>query len=123
MLNLRQQTVNVKRTDLIAALKQGLDLHKAQYTEALNDYHTAVITFLRSAVERVELDGDYSDVVLKLSSPENKEKEYLDVIEMLEVSVDETIQLDKESYKAFYKNEWPWTQNFLALAASYKAFN
>lgn len=119
MLNLRNQTVNVNRLELLKALKTGMELHNKQYAEAVTDYKLAVKVFMRGALERVEADN-FKDLVLQLQKPVNKESEYLDVIEMLEVSVDDTIQLDKESYKAFYKNEWSWSQGFAASAALYK---
>lgn len=121
MLSLHNQTVNVKRLDLIEAMKKGLELHKQQYEEALQDYKQAVHKYLESALDRIELSGDYSDVVLKITPPVLKESDYTDVIEMLEVSVDDTIQLDKESYKAFYKNEWSWTKAFALAASTYKS--
>lgn len=121
MLSLRNQTVNVNRISLIEALRKGLDLHRAQFAEAESDYKVAVQVFLIKALERTK-EGDYSKVKLDLDPPQNRENDYLDVIEMLEVSVDETIQLDREAYKAYYKNEWSWSRNFLEAAASYKSF-
>lgn len=119
MINLRDQQVNVNRLELIEAIKKGLEIHKAKYKESLEDYKEAVKIFMREALVRAEAE-DFKDLVLTIQAPFNKESEYLDVIEMLEVSVDETIQLDKESYKAFYKNEWSWTGMFEASASLYK---
>lgn len=119
MINLRQQTVNVSRIALIDALKKGLELHRSQFIEADRDYKAAVLAFQTAAQERTAR-GDFSDFRMNLHAPENKEQEYIDIIEMMEVSVDEVVQIDKDAFKAFYKNEWPWSAGFLAASAGYK---
>lgn len=121
MLSLRNQTVNVNRVALILALKQGKTQHKAQLLEATTDYRSAAVAFLEEAKERTDR-GDFSDIHFKLSEPVSKVSQYDDVIAMLEVSVDDTIQLDSEAYRAYYKNEWPWTNSFLESVGAYKAF-
>lgn len=119
MMNLRQQTVNVDRSALLLALRAGLEKHRTQYAEARVEYEAAVVVFMSDALARAKA-GDFRDLVLRLAAPANHEREYLDVIEMLEVSVDETIQLDRDAYKAYYRNEWAWQSNMLEAMASYK---
>lgn len=119
MINLRQQTANVSRLSLIAALRKGLELHRAQFIEADRDYKAAVLAHQEAARARTA-SGDFSDFRMNLHAPENKSQEYVDVIEMMEVSVDDVVQIDKDAFKAFYKNEWPWTAGFLAASAGYK---
>jgi len=119
MLNMRQQSVNVSRLELIAALEKGLEMHRAQFMESLADYKAAVVKFMGEAYERAQA-GNFKNLTLMLREPENHEADYLDIIEMMQVSVDDTIQLDKESYKAFYRNEWSWSSNLIASAIAYK---
>lgn len=120
MLSLRSRSVNVSRTDLIEAVKRGKELHLKAYAEAQSDYQVNVNVFLTEAVRRVS-QGDFSMVKIPFDPPVLRTTEYDEVIEMMEVSVDETINLDAESYKAYYKNEWPWTRSFLESAALYKS--
>lgn len=119
MLNMRQQSVNVDRLELISALEKGLEMHRLQLAESKADYAAAVVKFMGDAYERAK-SGDFKNLTLMLREPENHEADYLDIIEMMQVSVDKTIQLDKESYKAFYRNEWSWSSNLLASAMAYK---
>jgi hypothetical protein len=58
---------------------------------------------------------------LYITPPQNHAEEFTEMIEMFELSVDEKINLDHQSFKAFFKNEWPWKKQFEMLAASYKA--
>lgn len=119
MLNLRHQHVNVNRHALIDALRTGLDLHRVQYAQAKVEYEAAVVVFLGEALARAQA-GVFKDLILRLSPPQNHAADYLDVIEMLEVSVDETVQLDRDAYKAYYRNEWSWSTGFLESASAYK---
>lgn len=121
MLNLRQQTVNVDRHELIKAISAGLVKHEQELLEARTEYRTAVTLFLTEALNRTT-KGDFNDVHLKLQPPVSKRQQYTDVIEMLRVSVDSTIQLDSEAYRAYYKNEWPWTASFNESVGAIKQF-
>lgn len=121
MLNIRQQHVNVNRLQLIEALQAGLATHKVEYAEAMKDYEAAVIKFLEEATARAK-SGNFTDLVLRLQKPENHTKDYTNVIELLEVSVDETIQLDSEAFRAYYKGEWGWKAAFGASATALKSY-
>lgn len=120
MLNLNHQTVNVNRFELIIALKAGLIAHREQYVTLRAEYEAAVIKFTTDAARRAK-KGDFTNLVLNISAPKNHSGIYEDVIEMLEVSVDETIQLDKDAYKAYYKNQWSWSAGLEAMGAAYKS--
>lgn len=121
MLTMRTQAINVTRLALLEALKVGRTLHEDALREAVADYQAAAITFLAEATARVQR-GDFTKVHFKLQEPQSNLQKYDDMIDMFSVSVDETINLDMESYKAYYKNEWPWTNSFLEAAQGYKAF-
>ena len=120
MFNLRNQTVTVSRESLIEALHDNLSLHKAEYQEAMSDYRAKVIADLKAALARAEA-GDFEKVNVHVSQPESHEQEFQDVIGMLEMSVDETITLDSDAFKAYFRNEWPRKRQFELIAASYKS--
>lgn len=120
MLTLNDQRITVSRIDLINALKNSLSEHKISYSEALEDYKNSVEAYLEAALSRVST-GDFSDVVLKLTPPVNHEDQYVEILEMMEASTDETITLDKGSFNAYYRNVWPWTSQFSASAVAYKS--
>lgn len=120
MLNLRNQTVNVDRQALIDALYKGLQKHQTQYAELKEEYQKAVVKFMSAAARRAR-KGDFRDLVLRIQAPTDHSAEYIDAIEMLEVSVDVNIQLDKETYKAYYRNEWSWSAGLEVASAMYKS--
>lgn len=120
MLNLHTQSVNVNRTALLEALHANLETHQAEYREAMRDYQAKVVAELTASLARAKA-GDFSKVNIHIPQPESHEQDFLDVIGMMELSVDETINLDSAAFKAYFRNEWPWKRQFDLMAASYKA--
>jgi tetratricopeptide (TPR) repeat protein len=122
MMNIRQRSVNVSRQQLLVKLKENLLKHQAEYQEALIEFHKRLIDDLKLAhkqVSKVANVEELKDFSFKVSFPQNHEKDYAEVIEMLEMSVDESINLDSESFRAYVKNEWSWQKQFLAAKAAY----
>lgn len=122
MMNLRQRSVNVKRTELIEALKKNLEIHRAEYKEALVDFKKRLLEDLEAGAKHVAnaTPEELSKFSVRIIFPQNHEKEFEEVIEMLELSVDEHINLDSESFKAYFKNEWSWATAFKNMTESYK---
>jgi hypothetical protein len=124
MINIHRQSVNVSRKELLAKLKENLAVHQKDYEEACVGYKTLLE---RSLVEFLtKCKSLNEDGVLKLqipnpSKPVSHEKEYREIIDMMEVSVDDVINLDSESFKAYFKNEWAWSGSFNATATMYKS--
>ena len=127
MLNLRNKSVNVERKALIEVLKANLEVHKVQFAEAQEVYHRRLQLELQDALDIVNAEefpiwDTVKNIRISFNPPSSHEDDYLEVIEMLEVSVDDNINLDAESFKAYYKNEWSWSApltNMIALNKTY----
>lgn len=125
MINIRQRSVNVARVELLTKLKENLEVHKVDFLEAIDGYKTKLILDLKAkiievnALEPSQLEGITQ---VPFNYPEDHTDEYIDMIEMLEMSVDETINLDSESFKAYIKNEWPWSSRVNTANNFYKSF-
>lgn len=126
MIGINNKSVNVSRLMLLEKLRENLSTHRQQYAEAVSDYRKRIQIELSLALKQVNDETYPTDSIPKLainfSIPTNHEKDYVDVIEMLEFSVDETINLDRESFKAYIKNEWSWSQPFNVMMASTKQY-
>jgi hypothetical protein len=123
MMNIRQRSVNVKRDELLKALRSNLIKHKEDYTQALIDFKLRLLEDLQAGVEKVTASEPkaLAKFNVEVRFPQNHEKDFLEVIEMLEMSVDENINLDAESFRAYFKNEWSWSAGFHSLTESYKS--
>lgn len=120
MINLHSQEVTVGRKQLLDALRVNLKVHQAEYAEAYADYQEKVIFELEAALKRAK-SGDFKKAVVSINAPVSHEKEFTDVIEMLEMSVHEEILLDRQVFRAYFKNEWPWADAFKLAGATYKS--
>lgn len=122
MMNIRQRSVNVDRLELLAKLHENLAIHRAEYAEALGEFRERLVEDLKLASKKVaktENVEDLADFSFTVTFPRNHEEDYVDVIEMLEMSRDQSINLDAESFKAYIKNEWQWQQHFRMAKAAY----
>ena len=127
MMNIRQRSVNVNRLQLLETLRANLEIHRAEYREAVLEFHARLEADLKVALKKVKaVDPNIAEIESKLRRfsfsvqfPQNYENQYVEVIEMLELSVDEVINLDAESFRAYVKNEWAWQQSFRATKAMY----
>ena len=121
--SIRQQTVTVKRDDIIDALHQGLKKHKIEYRNAVSEYEEACVKFLEEALEHVKSGVfDREKITLSLIKPENYSDEYQRILDMLEYSVDETLTLDADTFRAYFKGEWSWQARFNDIVGSTKAY-
>lgn len=124
MMTMHQRSVNVDRFELLVKLRENLEIHKKEYAEALVEYQTRLLEDLQLAVKKVKKTEDVMDLKdfkFKLSFPEDHSQEYVDVIEMLEMSTDNNINLDAQSFKAYIKNEWHWQQQFKMTKTLYNS--
>lgn len=118
-----QQSVNVKRSELLEVLKKNREQHKLDYKEAVEGYRGAKIKALEDALEKVKTEEKPEKISLNVSlnRPVNYINEYNQVIDMLEMSVDEFIKLDTDSFQAYIKDNWSWKRSFMSSNATYMA--
>lgn len=117
MITMRQRSVNVSRIQLIEIIQKNYDDYCKQYREAIADYRVALRLKLIEALDTVselkQSDYDVLSVKISFNPPVDHSKEYEEILEMLKMSVDDHINLDSESFRAYIKNEWNWTDSFL----------
>ena len=122
MLSLHKQTVTVCRLKLLQALKNNLEIHISEYKEATEDYKVIATCFAQQLLHEVS-HGNFKNMVFKIQEPISYESKYQDIIDMLEISVVDRIELDSQAFKAYFKNEWDWTSSFKNYSASLKSLN
>lgn len=123
MITIHQKSINISRAVLLDALRKNLAVHAVEYAEALTDYKEHIAYKLHLALDKAHTGtaAEVATLTVQFNPPQDHRTAYQDAIEMLEYSADDIINLDQESFKAYVKNEWSWTQGFKLMAASYKA--
>lgn len=119
-LSLHSQSVNVSRTKLIAVLKENLKKHVGDYAKAIVNYRLALQADLTAALEQAnDPKANLSKIKVDFSCPQSYASQYQQVIDMLEFSVDETINLDNQAFRAYIKDEWSWKSGFELANSTY----
>ena len=113
-------SVTVPRLEVIEKLKANLSQHKADYLEAVDAYFEEVEKKLKAELKKFKSKPRES-VRVSLSFPVTYADSYETAIEMLEMSVDENIVLNRDMFVKFVKDEWEWKNSFAAGTLSYIA--
>ena len=125
MINSREKSVNVAKAVLLERLKANLTQHMTDYAEAVQGYKIKVESDLKKMLKIIRSTTPEAlvqrNVSLTSTPPVSHEAEYKEIIEMLEMSVDEIINLDGPSFKSYVMNEWTWSRNFDMTTTLYKS--
>lgn len=121
MMNIRQRSVNVSREKLLEALKTNRAKHAKEYAEALVAFKTRLLADLEAAILKVDETepAALAEFEVEVDFPANHDSEFSDIIDMLEHSTDSVINIDSESFKAYFNNEWNWSQSFARSVSNY----
>jgi hypothetical protein len=112
-VGLHSQSVNVSRLQLLSALRSNLEKHKRDYAEAVVNYRIALQVDLTAALVQANDPKSRLDKInVDFDHPKSYANQYQQVIDMLEYSVDETINLDSQAFRAYVKDEWSWKSSF-----------
>ena len=100
--------ISVKKDDLLTILKKNRETHK-------NDFEKAIYFWRKDfkiALSEIQVENcdEFPNELERMRNncPESCLKEYDDVIDMFEMSVNETIILTSDAYRKFCKDEWSW---------------
>ena len=115
--------VTVSKLVLLSRLKENLKRHREIFEDALVGYRSAVIKVLDERLQDAKA-GRRINQIIGLIEPQDHTKDYESVIDMVELSVDDTITLPEHDFRAYVRDEWAWKQQFVGSTAMYnsKAF-
>lgn len=116
----------MSREVLISALKVNLESYKVQFAEAVELYQARLLLELKEAYDIVNASPLTIEILnhvrVIFAPPMDHENDYIEILEMLEMSVDETINLDAESFRAYIKNDWNWSASLNTSILSNKQY-
>lgn len=146
---MKMREVKVNRLDLLEKIRTNREKHILEYKEAVANYKRLAINEIarrtKSAkmeitetaglviakVERMTKDdiqqgpGDVitllKTIQFNLRVPISHEKDYNQVISMLEMSVDEQLSVRSDEFACYVMDDWEWKQDFMQMSSSYKA--
>jgi hypothetical protein len=100
-------SVKVKRIDLLAKIKVNRDGHRDLFLKAQEGYR---LDFIAELEQHLKDARDRKKITRSLSLPEPQDhtEDYDSVIAMLEMSVEDTIELDAGSFQQYVLDKWTW---------------
>jgi lipoate-protein ligase A len=124
MFTRHSQMVKVDRQRLLEVLKQNREKHSIEYAQAIKDYRVSLLQDLTAAVAALDVAAtpqQISKVKVQFEAPENHDTDFREAIEIFEESVQEHIELDGDTFRQFFKNQWAWRARFQELAGFYNS--
>lgn len=116
-------SVKMNRLELLKIVKENATKHVAEYDQAVEDYKVAVIKVAKANLKLAntgEMDKFLSFQRMP-TTPANYADNYTRAIRMLELSVEDTIDVEEHIFNQLVLDEWGWKQAFAAQSTFYKS--
>jgi len=116
--------VKVSRTELLDIVRKNKEKHVKEFNEAVEDFKKAVIKIAEENLKLVQSGNldEIAKVKANPAKPTSYESSYTRAIRMLELSVDDTIELDEHTFSQLVLDEWEWKKSFEFSNSTYKMF-
>jgi zona occludens toxin (predicted ATPase) len=110
--------VKVRKEVLLERIRKNRTKHRTIVEEAWVGYRKAVIEALDELLERAKA-GRKIITQIGLQPPKDHTKEYDAVIDMLECEIKDVVEITRNDFRAFMRDEWVWRDQFLMSNRSY----
>lgn len=105
------KAVTVNKAQLLTIVQGNRESHRARFEEALIGWQRTVTAELQAAVDDALAGRDYR-VWFQLPKPEDHTDDYDDIIGMLSMHTEETIELETREYRRYVTDDWDWKHEF-----------
>ena len=113
-------SVKVNRAEILERIRKNLENHIQEYEQALEDWRVSVVKQLKVSLKEANKGTDINlKVYRNLPKPENHQKQYEIAIDMLEMSLDDELELDKDEFRKYIRDEWEWKEEFRRMSDTY----
>ena len=120
--------VKVRKFDLLVKICANKEKHIKEYKEACEGYRQQALVKIdevtKHLVHKVQSlkEGEYiglASISFGLDVPQSHEKDYNQVIMMLEMSIDEEVTLKSDEFACYVMDDWDWQQNWKMSNSKY----
>jgi hypothetical protein len=124
MRNIRpERTVTVNVSDLLNKMKTNRIEHQHIYDEAMTGYRRKCVEQLEKRLAQArkaeEEEGDPISLGFSLRQPVSYVEQYDTIIEMLEWSTEQTVELTMGEFNAWVRDRWDFQKSFLESNSAY----
>jgi hypothetical protein len=110
--------VLLSKEALLEQVRTNYASHRQKFEEAMAGYKDKAIGLLYDHIERIKANAP-EKVFVQLPMPEDHSRDYERVIEMLEWSKDDTLELDESEFSTYVLDQWGWQEGFAQTYAMY----
>lgn len=117
-------SVKINRLMLLNIVRENKEKHMKEFDRAVYDFKLAVLKISQENLKLAE-EQDITTIGRIKSIPPlpvSYAKSYDKAIRMLELSVDDTIELQSHDFEQLVQDEWQWKQSFSTMNSTYKSF-
>lgn len=114
------KTIKVEKGALLEKLKTNREKHHAAFVEAHKGYReAAVLELLKMQNEAIEGKTIRRHLPHELDEPQDYTKSYDRIIAMLEMTIEETIEIDQTQFRNYVLDEWDWSEQWAGTNSKY----
>ena len=110
--------IKVDKKTLLDKLKLNRDNHVSEYDNAVEGYKQSVVDELTRWLEKARTGKKVITRII-FDEPACHEEDYDTVIQMLEMSVDDTVYVTMTEFKQYVEDKWGWKEAFSMTNAKY----
>ena len=110
--------VRMKKFDLIRILEDNKKKHDAIYNAAVEGYWAEAEEKLNEKLAKIR-EKKQVDPYLGIAFPENHAEDYEEILQSLELSVHNEIELNQNQFNCYVRNKWNWREQFVASNSYY----
>lgn len=118
--NEKDFTLKYKRLEILKILQENLVKHKAEFEAAMVVFKARLIGDMERLVVKIRA-GAFTEDGVKLKRPISFESSYARAIRMLDLSIEEDIELDGETFGKYVMDEWEWGSQFEVATKMYNS--
>lgn len=121
------ESIKVKKTTVLKALKTNKQRHHEEFEEALYGWADEMKKKLNDFLDKLKLSIQDPSALEKivfnvhLPKPVSYEKEYDKAIMMVEYEIREEIEISSKDFSKYFQDEWSWKENFFSNTELYKS--
>lgn len=105
----------MNKQQLIQALTQNRDSHKAIFEDARRTWNEDLTAAARALAEAPDDEDRYRDfTATRNAKPVSYEDEYNDALRQLDFELRDTLELTIEEFNCFVSNRWEWRRSALS---------
>lgn len=111
-------TTTIEKFQLLGILEQNKDNHIKLYKEALAG---AILETRKKLEEKLDLinKGSIESLSVNFTPPQNHEKTYNQAIKMVSMNVNNSIELDSDTFNNLVLDDWSWSSSWFIRNSSY----